>query len=55
MQKQIAQCPLFIQKKFGKLVDDLMETGAIQKKWKNFSALGKNVYHCHLDYSRVAC
>lgn len=55
VQKQIDRCPIFIQEKFGELVDDLMKTGAIQKKWKNFSALGKNVYHCHLDYSWVAC
>ena len=53
--KQIAKCPVAIQKKFFKLVSDLTKTGAIQSKWKNFSSLGGNLYHCHLDYSWVAC
>ena len=29
--------------------------GPIQKRWNNFSPLGKEKYHCHLTYSYVAC
>ena len=25
------------------------------KKWKNFSRLEEDKYHCHLNYSYVAC
>ena len=33
----------------------IKQNGAIRKNWQNFSALGKNKYHCHLKYSWVAC
>ena len=26
-----------------------------QPTWKNYSKLGKNKYHCHLNYRHVAC
>ncbi|WP_288189490.1 hypothetical protein [uncultured Treponema sp.] len=34
---------------------DIEEKGPIRTEWKNFSDLGKNKYHCHLNYSYVAC
>lgn len=37
------------------LVEDIKQNGAILKNWRNFSALGKNKYHCHLKYNWVAC
>jgi hypothetical protein len=29
--------------------------GPIQKSWRNFSPLGDDRYHCHLNYRYVAC
>ena len=43
------------QELFSYLLEDLQETGPIQTGWPNFSALGKNKYHCHLPYHWVAC
>ena len=37
------------------LIEDLKADGPIQKDWRNFSALGKDTYHCHLAYRYVAC
>jgi mRNA-degrading endonuclease RelE of RelBE toxin-antitoxin system len=37
------------------LIEDLKAEGPIQKGWHNFSPLGKNKYHCHLNYRYVAC
>ena len=37
------------------LIEDLKFDGPIQKSWQNFSPLGKNQYHCHLNYRYVAC
>ncbi len=54
IEKRIKKCPLYIQQKFWLLIDDLRKTGPIQNNWANFSAIGKNLYHCHLDYSWVA-
>jgi DNA-binding transcriptional regulator YiaG/mRNA-degrading endonuclease RelE of RelBE toxin-antitoxin system len=36
------------------LIADLASDGPIQKSWRNFSFLGKNRYHCHLNYRYVA-
>ncbi len=37
------------------LITDLQTNGPIQKSWHNFSPLGKEKYHCHLNYRYVAC
>lgn len=37
------------------LIEDLKEDGPIQKGWHNFSPLGTDTYHCHLNYRHVAC
>jgi hypothetical protein len=37
------------------LVKDLQLQGYSQPNWKNYSRLGKDVYHCHLSYKWVAC
>ena len=54
IRKQISKCPVKVQRKFFQLVRDIERKGAIQKEWSNFSALGKDFYHCHLDYSWAA-
>ncbi len=53
--KNIQKMPKKIQFLFASLVDDLIEKGPIRKEWPNFSALGKNEYHCHLSYKWIAC
>ncbi|MCR4715166.1 MAG: hypothetical protein K5751_12420 [Treponemataceae bacterium] len=55
IEKQIAKMPEKMQNKFYELVSDIRRTGPIQKSWPNFSDLGKDLYHCHLGYSWVAC
>jgi mRNA-degrading endonuclease RelE of RelBE toxin-antitoxin system len=54
-EKKIDSLPEKIQDRFYELINDLQEKGAIQRKWPNFSDLGKNNYHCHLDRRWVAC
>jgi mRNA-degrading endonuclease RelE of RelBE toxin-antitoxin system len=53
--KTIHKLPIKIQKNLATLVEDLAYSGPIQRQWPNFSELGKGEYHCHLDYSWVAC
>ena len=48
--------PMFLpQALFQALVKDLETTGPEQPTWRNYSKLGGNKYHCHLNYSYVAC
>ena len=54
-KKMVRKLPSDIQDIFVLLVEDIKQNGAIRKNWRNFSALGKNKYHCHLKYSWVAC
>jgi hypothetical protein len=44
-----------VLKKFRQLLRDLRQEGPFQPKWPNYSKLGPHLYHCHLDYSHVAC
>ena len=55
VDKQIAKMPAKVQDKFHDLVCDIRKSGPVQKEWANFSDLGKDLYHCHLNYSWVAC
>ena len=55
IDKDLKKLPPEVQKLFKMLVNDIKEKGAIQKGWRNFSDLGENKYHCHLNYSYVAC
>ena len=54
IEKRLRKCPKYVQQRFWVLVSDIRSNGPVQKDWSNFSALGKNLYHCHLDYSWVA-
>ena len=40
---------------FDELVEDLEKSGPVQTTWPNYGKLGKDTYHCHLNYSFVAC
>ncbi len=53
--KGLSKLPLKIQKRLNLLVKDLRDGGPIQPNWPNYSKLEKDNYHCHLDYSWVAC
>lgn len=55
IDKQLLKCPVEIRKAFLTLIEDIKQKGPIQKEWRNFSSLGGNRYHCHLNYSWVAC
>jgi len=37
------------------LIADLQADGPVQKSWQNFSPLGPDSYHCHLNYRYAAC
>jgi mRNA-degrading endonuclease RelE of RelBE toxin-antitoxin system len=51
----LTRLPGDVQKLFYLLVADLAADGPIQKSWRNFSSLGGDRYHCHLNYRYVAC
>lgn len=53
--KNLEKLPVEAQKLFKVLLLDLREKGPVRHDWKNYSKLGKDKYHCHLNYSYVAC
>ena len=53
--KSLDTLPTGVQEKFGFLIQDLVEKGPLQPAWPNYSKLGKDKFHCHLNYSYVAC
>jgi mRNA-degrading endonuclease RelE of RelBE toxin-antitoxin system len=50
----LERLPADVQKLLFLLILDLKSDGPIQKSWRNFSPLGKDRYHCHLNYRYVA-
>jgi hypothetical protein len=53
--KHIAKSPAHIQILFDELIEDLKSKGPVQENWPNYSKLSNNEFHCHLNYSYVAC
>ena len=53
--RRLTRLPADVQKLFYLLIADLQVDGPIQKSWRNFSSLGGDRYHCHLNYRYVAC
>ena len=53
--RNLRKLPGDVQKLLFLLINDLQSDGPIQKSWHNFSPLGKDQYHCHLNYRYVAC
>jgi mRNA-degrading endonuclease RelE of RelBE toxin-antitoxin system len=51
----LTKLPRDVQQLFFLLVTGLQDEGPIQKTWPNFSTLGDETYHCHLNYRYVAC
>ena len=54
-ERSLQKLPREVQALFQALVKDLETTGPEQPTWRNYSELGCNKYHCHLNYSYVAC
>jgi mRNA-degrading endonuclease RelE of RelBE toxin-antitoxin system len=55
VDRGLKKLPTNVQKLLFLLVEDLRADGPIQKSWDNFSPLGNDKYHCHLNYRYVAC
>ena len=55
MLKGLRKLPLWVQKKFVVLANDLQDNGPEQPAWQNYSKLSPTEYHCHLGTSWVAC
>ena len=47
--------PEAIQALLEELLRDLEHSGPWQPSWPNYSKLGPDRYHCHLNYDYVAC
>jgi len=55
VERRLRKLPADVQKLFFLLVADLQVDGPVQKSWRNFSSLGEDRYHCHLNYRYLAC
>ncbi len=55
IERGLRELPSDVQKLLFLLIADLQADGPIQKTWQNFSPLGKDRFHCHLNYRYVAC
>ncbi len=53
--KMLRKLPREVQSLYRALLKDLAESGPEQPSWQNYSKLGENKYHCHLNYHYVAC
>jgi len=54
-RKKLKRLPVEVVSLFHALLADLAESGPVQTSWRNYSKLGPNKYHCHLNYHYVAC
>jgi mRNA-degrading endonuclease RelE of RelBE toxin-antitoxin system len=55
VERGLRKLPSDVQKLLYLLIADLQTDGPIQNSWSNFSPLGQDRYHCHLNYRYVAC
>jgi hypothetical protein len=56
VKKNLLKLPLNVRQRFEALAVVLRDGGPTgPHKWSNYSKLGENKYHCHLNYSYVAC
>jgi mRNA-degrading endonuclease RelE of RelBE toxin-antitoxin system len=54
-EKGLNKLPVAVRALFKALVQDLQYDGPELPGWPNYSKLGGNKYHCHLNYRYVAC
>lgn len=55
VERGLRKLPSDAQKLLYLLIADLQADGPIQKSWRNFSPLGQDRYHYHLNYRYMAC
>lgn len=55
LERGVLKLPPEVQQLFYLLINDLQMDGPVQKSWRNFSSLGDDRFHCHLNYRYVAC
>ncbi len=55
LQRKIESLPGNVQSLFADLKMDLEHDGPEQPGWPNYSKLGREKYHCHLNYHYAAC
>jgi hypothetical protein len=55
VERGVRTLPPNVQRLLFLLIGDLQAGGPIQKTWRDFSPLGPDRYHCHLNYRYVAC
>lgn len=55
IDRKTVALPVNIRALFAELLEDLKNNGPEQPEWPNYSKLGGNKYHCHLNYRYVAC
>jgi len=55
VDKNALRLPKNVQALFVDLLKDLKYSGPEQPNWPNYSKLGRDEYHCHLNYRYVAC
>lgn len=55
VERGLRKLPSDVQKILYLLIADLRSDGPIRKGWRNFSPLGHDRFHCHLNYRYVAC
>lgn len=53
--KNLSKLPAEVKAAFNFLAQDLRNDGPSQPSWRNYSKLGADKHHCHLNYSYVAC
>ena len=53
--KQVEKLPARDRDLISRLVGELQLVGPVQPRWRNYSKLGSDTYHCHLSYRWVAC
>ena len=54
-KKVVMKLPKFIKEILAELVTELENEGPFQIEWQNYSPLGKDFFHCHLNRNWVAC
>jgi hypothetical protein len=47
--KLISQLPETVKDKLFTLIQEIRLTGPVRGNWPNYSKLGKNIHHCHLN------
>jgi mRNA-degrading endonuclease RelE of RelBE toxin-antitoxin system len=56
IRKEVQKLPVNVRQRFEALALSLRDSGPTGPHgWPNYGKLGKNEYHCHLNYHYVAC